>query len=188
MAATEIRTASGALRLDSLSHLALPVRDLDRAELFYTQVLGAAFVDRIEVEERPPIRSYRSRLDVRWGPVDLQLYRQPYGDPTIEQAHPHYAFTTRGRLIDSWIDHFSSWGIPSVLVCRQHGKVGMGDICSVELYFLDPDSNPLELDSDDYIFSERVVWAPYDHFPLAYHSGNWWEAHKHRFTPGKPKS
>ena len=116
-------TASG-LRLDSLSHIALPVRNLDRAELFYIQVLGAKFVDRVDVPNMPPERNYASRLDVRWGVVDLQLYKQPYGEPTIDQAHPHHAFTTRGRMIDQWVDHFASWGIPSVVVCRQHGKVG----------------------------------------------------------------
>ncbi len=184
MAISEQNQATG-LRLDSLSHVALPVRDLDRSELYYTQVLGAKFVDRVDVKQTPPITSYESHLDVQWGPVDLKLFKQPFGEPTIEQAHPHYAFTTKGPMIDKWVDHFTSWGIPSVIVCRQHGKVGMGDKCAVELYFLDPDGNPLELDARDYIFSERVVWAPYDHYPLLYHGGEWWEEHKSRFKPTK---
>lgn len=181
IAQNETLTAGG-LRLDSLSHIALPVRNLDRAELFYTQVLGAKFVSRLDVEQMPPIRNYESRLDVRWGPVDLLLYKQPFGEPTIEQAHPHYAFNTKGWMVDKWVDHFASWGVPSVIVCRQHGKVGMGDKCSIELYFLDPDGNPLEMDSNDYTFSERVVWAPYDHYPLVYEGSIWWNEHKNRFV------
>ena len=182
IAPSEALAARG-LRLDSLSHIALSVRDLDVSELYYSQVLGATFVERVDVPNMPPARNYASRLDLRWGVVDLQLFKQPFGEPTIEQAHPHHAFTTRGRMIDPWVDHFASWGIPSVVVCRQHGKVGMGDQCAVELYFLDPDGNPLELDANDYIFSERVVWAPYDHFDLLYHGGRWWDGHKSRFTP-----
>jgi catechol 2,3-dioxygenase-like lactoylglutathione lyase family enzyme len=185
MAKIEQSPAIPKLRLDSFSHVALPVRDLDRAELYYAQVLGAKVLNRVDVQQTPPVKTYESHLDVRWGPVDLQLFKQPFGEPTIEQAHPHYAFTTRGSLVDRWVDHFTSWGIPSVIVCRQHGKVGMGDKCAIELYFLDPDGNPLELDADDYIFSERVVWAPYDHFSLLYHGGEWWEEHKHRFKPHK---
>ena len=186
IAQNESLTACG-LRLDSVSHIALPVRNLDRSELFYTQVLGAKFISRADVEQMPPIRNYESRLDVRWGPVDLLLYKQPFGEPTIEQAHPHYAFNTKGRMVDPWVDHFDTWGIPSVIVCRQHGKVGMGDKCSIELYFLDPDGNPLEMDSNDYIFSDRVVWAPYDHYPLVYEGSIWWNKHKGRFTPHASK-
>ena len=185
MAISEQSPAGAHLRLDSLSHVALPVRDLDRSELYYTQVLGAKFIERVDVKQTPPITTYESHLDVRWGPIDLQLFKQPFGEPTIEQAHPHYAFTTRGAMIDKWVDHFTSWGIPSVVVCRQHGKVGVGDKCSVELYFLDPDGNPLELDANDYIFSERVIWAPYDHWDVLYHGDRWWDEHKPRFTPHK---
>ena len=99
----------------------------------------------VDVEQAPPVRKYESHLDVRWGPIDLHLYKQPFGEPTIEQAHPHHAFNTKGWMVDKWVDHFAGWGIPSVVVCRQHGQVGMGDKCRIELYFLDPSGNMLEL-------------------------------------------
>src|SRR5207237_2988966 len=98
IAENEALTGRG-LRLDSLSHIALPVRNLDRSELFYTQVLGAKFVDRVDVQQIPPIRSYESHLDVQWGPVDLLLYKQPLGEPTIEQAHPHHALNTERSMV-----------------------------------------------------------------------------------------
>ena len=179
---TDSTPSTNPLRLDSLSHIALPVRNLDRSELFYTQVLGSEVIDRIDVEQMPPERRYESHLDVRWGPIELRLYKQPFGEPTIEQAHPHHAFNTNGWMVDKWIDHFASWGVPSVIVCRQHGQVGMGDKCRIELYFLDPDGNPLEMDVDDYVFSERVVWAPYDHYKLVYKGSKWWAEHKDRFV------
>jgi len=177
--------ATARLRLDSLSHIALPVRDLDRSEFFYTRVLGATFIRRVEIPASIPPQRYDSRLEVRWGPIDLQLFRQPFGERSIQADHPHHAFTTRGSQIDRWQDLFTSWGIPSDIVCRQHGQKGMGDVCSVELYFMDPDGNSLELDADDYVFSERVVWAPFDQWDLVYNPSQWWESHKHTFTARK---
>ena len=179
-----------ALRLDSLSHFTLPVHDLDRSEFFYTEILGATFVHRSDPDRVARGLSHAPQVHVRWGPIDISLFHQRYGEPTIDQAHPHHAFTTKPQMVDTWVDHFASWGIPSVVVCRQHGRraeIKMGDPCTIELYFLDPDGNPLELDATDYPFSERVVWAPYDHFDLLYHGGRWWKEHKHRFSPQMPE-
>lgn len=176
MATTEaqVRSIPG-LRLDSLNHFSLPVTNLDAAELFYTEVLGGQF-----------IRRDGSDLWVRWGPVDVRLNRQKYGEPTIAQAHPHHAFTTGGSIVHQWQDHFASWSIPSVIVCRQHDRrptMKGGDPCAVEVYFLDPDGNPLELDARDCPFSERVIWAPYDHFDVLYNGHHWWAEYKNRFKP-----
>jgi catechol 2,3-dioxygenase-like lactoylglutathione lyase family enzyme len=187
MAATQqdVLTMRG-LRLDSLSHLTLPVRDLDRSEFFYTEILGAKFIHRSDPDRVARGLAHNLQVHVRWGPVDISLFHQPYGEPTIDQAHPHHAFTTKGHMIDRWVDHFTSWGIPSVVVCRQHGRkaeIKNGDQCAVELYFLDPDTNPLELDARDYPFSGRVIWAPYDHWDVLYHGGRWWDGHKHHFAP-----
>jgi len=184
MAATQDQraTATG-LRLDSLRCFTLPVRNLDRSELFYTQVLGAKVVRRIENVEINRDLGVYPQLDLRWGDLDLSLVSQPYGEPTIIQSHPHHAFTTKGALVDTWQEHLTSWGIPSVIVCRQHGQKGIGDVCAIEQYFLDPDGNPLELDANDYVFSERVVWAPYDHFTLIYNGSTWWEKYKSHFKP-----
>lgn len=191
MAATQEQIlTTRVLRLDSLSHFTLPVRDLDRSEFFYTEVLGATFVHRSDPERVARGFAHSLQVHVRWGPADISLFRQPFGEPTIEAAHPHHAFTTKGSMIDRWVDHFASWGIPSVVVCRQHARrseIKMGDGCVVELYFLDPDGNPLELDASEYPFSERVIWAPYDHWDVLYHGGRWWQQHKHRFVPHTPQ-
>jgi len=178
MTATQDPAASTGVRLDSLRLFSLPVENLDRAELFYTQVLGAQLLGREEPEQVVRELAVYPKLHVRWGIIDVELVRQPWGEPTLDQAHPHHAFTTKGSQIDKWQDHLASWGIPSVIVCRQHGQKSIGDSCSVELYFHDADGNPLELDANDYTFSERVIWAPYDHWDIEYHGGRWWEQHK----------
>jgi catechol-2,3-dioxygenase len=172
MAATQeqVRSVPG-LKLDSLSYFSLPVYNLDVAELYYTQVLGAELVSRDDQE-----------IKVKWGPVDITLHLQKYGEPTIVQAHPHHAFTTTGAQVHQWKEHFASWGVPSVIVCRQHDRratIQKGDPCAIELYFLDPDGNPLELDARDCPFSDEIVWAPYDHFDILYHGHRWWDDHKH---------
>ncbi len=173
MAATEaqVRSIPG-LRLDSLNYFSVPVTDLDMAEHFYTQVLGAQLVRRDEND-----------VWVKWGPVDVRLNRQKFGEPTIAQAHPHHAFTTQGSKVYQWQEHFASWGVPSIIVCRQHDKratIKNGDPVTIELYFLDPDGNPLELDAHDVPFSDKVVWAPYDHFDILYNGHHWWKEQKAR--------
>jgi catechol 2,3-dioxygenase-like lactoylglutathione lyase family enzyme len=186
MAATQdqVLTTRG-LRLDSLSHFTLPIRDLDRSEFFYTEVLGADFIHRSDPDRVAKGLAHSLQVHVRWETVDISLFQQKGGEPTIEQAHPHHAFTIPGSMIDGWQDHFASWGIPSLIVCRQHGRkaeIKPGDRCPVELYFLDPDGNPLELDASDYPFSDRVIWAPYDHWDVLYHGDRWWAQHKDRFV------
>ncbi|MEA2639670.1 MAG: hypothetical protein QOF51_1064 [Chloroflexota bacterium] len=185
MAVTQDRVEAGtALRLDSVRRFSLPVSNLDRAELFYTHVIGAKFLRRTEPAQVSREEAAYPELHVNWaGIFDVQLVKQGWGEPTLRQAHPHHAFSTKGSQIDRWQDHLKSWGVPSVIVCRQHGKKGLGDVCSVELYFHDPDGNPLELDANDYIFSERTIWAPYDHADIEYHGSHWWDEHKGLFTP-----
>lgn len=182
----EQKTATGVLRLDSLSHFTLGVRNLDRAEFFYTTVVGAKFAHRSDPDRVKRGLAHGLQVHVRWGDIDISLFDQGFGEPTIDQAHPHHAFTTKGSLIDKWVDHFASWDIPSVVVCRQHGRkdsIKIGDPCAVELYFLDPDGNPLELDARDYPFSERVIWAPYSHWDVLYDGDTWWEKRRARFAP-----
>ena len=36
------------------------------------------------------------------------------------------------------------------------------------------------------VFSERVIWAPYDHWDVLYHGDRWWDEHQQRFVPHKP--
>jgi len=176
MAATQeqVRSIPG-LKLDSLSYFSLPVYNLDIAELYYTQVLGAELVSRDD-----------KALKVRWGPVDITLALQKYGEPTIVQAHPHHAFTTGGNQVYGWQEHFASWGVPSVIVCRQHDRrptIKDGDPCTIELYFLDPDGNPLELDAHEVPYSDKIVWAPYDHWDVLYNGHHWWSEHKDLLKP-----
>src|SRR5581483_2747467 len=94
------------LRLDSMSYFTLPVRNLDRAEAFYTKVLGAKVVGRFEPEKADPQKGIFPRLDLRWGTLDLSLVRQGFGEGTIIQAHPHHAFTVKGSQVEPWQDHF----------------------------------------------------------------------------------
>jgi catechol 2,3-dioxygenase-like lactoylglutathione lyase family enzyme len=118
--------------LKRLDHFGVDVSDLDRAERFYTEVLG------MSVEMRLPDQ----RL-LRYGDGNCALFRKPdraAADPSII-ANPlgksHHAFEVPWEDLDAARRLFAEQGVP------HHAPVDWGDHHC--LYFLDPDGNLLEL-------------------------------------------
>ena len=115
-----------------LDHFGVDVRDLDRAELFYTDVLGMSVVMRLPDQ----------RL-LRYGDGNCALFLKPDRAPadpaTIE--HPlgksHHAFEVSKEELERATGLFAERGIP------YHAPIDWGDHDCV--YFLDPDGNLLEL-------------------------------------------
>ena len=115
-----------------LDHFGVDVSDLDRAERFYTDVLG------MTVEMRLPDQ----RL-LRYGDGHCALFlrpdRVPGGLEQIENplGKSHHAFEVSWEDLEGGRRLFASRGIP------HHAPIDWGDHDC--LYFLDPDGNLLEL-------------------------------------------
>ena len=115
-----------------LDHFGVDVADLDRAERFYTGVLGMSVVMRLPDQ----------RL-LRYGDGNCGLFLKPdrlSPDPTLIE-HPlgksHHAFEVPWEELERARRLFSERGIP------HHAPINWGDHDCV--YFLDPDGNLLEL-------------------------------------------
>src|SRR5438270_919233 len=112
------------LELDSLDRFTLPVRDLARAELFYTHVLGGDVLERgaseIEREDHP---ATRIRL---CNGVDVMLVQQFYGWLPVDSSNPHWGFAIAGADVDQWVEHLTEWRVPSALLFREADQEEMG--------------------------------------------------------------
>lgn len=121
------------MRVLELDHIGLDVSDLDRAERFYTEVLGLAVAQRLG----------RHQVVLRCGGLMLALFARTDLPPRVTDrienplGKGHHAFNV------SWVDFqnarqsFAGHGTPT------YGPVDWGDHDC--LYFLDPDGNLLEI-------------------------------------------
>ena len=120
------------IRVRRLDHFGVDVSDLERAERFYTEVLGMV------VDMRLPDQ----RL-LRYGDGACALFLKPDRVPgSLEQIHnplgkSHHAFEVSWEDLDAALRLFAERGIP------HHAPIDWGDHHC--LYFLDPDGNLLEL-------------------------------------------
>lgn len=140
----------------AVDHVTLPILDMARAERFYVGVLGAELLERFDADTFLKYRPDRAgeladprnsplHLSVRFGPGPrVDLFMQSYGQPAIEQAHPHLAFAVDGNDLDAVQAHLVSAGIP-VDGPRRLGPPGQASI-----YFFDPFGNKLEFTTMDY--------------------------------------
>jgi catechol 2,3-dioxygenase-like lactoylglutathione lyase family enzyme len=140
----------GSLKLGKVDHFTIPVHDLERAREFYCNVLGAAYLMRVDDETfrrfgRPPapnggegahhvsvFMSDSTRID---------LFLQSRGAGAPELGHPHYAFTVAPRNLLKWKRRLAGAGIPI------DGPLQLGPPGQASLYFNDPFGNHLELTS-----------------------------------------
>jgi catechol-2,3-dioxygenase len=120
------------LNLERLDHFGIDVSDLQRAEEFYTKVLGMTVEMRL-----------RDQILLRYGDGNCALFLKPdraAPDPAVIR-HPlgksHHAFRVRRTVLAVAAQLFSERGVP------YHAPIDWGDHDC--LYFLDPDGNLLEL-------------------------------------------
>jgi catechol 2,3-dioxygenase-like lactoylglutathione lyase family enzyme len=157
--------------LDGVDRFTLPVRDLAKAALFYTQVLGGDVVERDALE-----MGDRSRPAVRvrmCNGVDVVLVQQWYGWLPVDSTNPHWGFTIPGADIDTWVEHLKEWQVPSALVFREDDLEKIGVPTRAELHFLDPDGNQIELVAWDYPMNDRAWRGQYDSWGLPYNYREW---------------
>lgn len=136
--------------MHSLSHITLPVGDLDVAERFYVGLLGFEVERRVDREAFLRFRPDRaSELDAVNSPlhlalkieggVSLDLFLQKGLERTRPRPHPHFAFAVSPKSLE---EHRGSLVAANVNV---DGPRRLGPPGQASLYFTDPWGNHLEL-------------------------------------------
>ncbi len=124
------------MQLDGIHHFAFNVQNMDRAEKFYTDVLG------FKVSRRYPGALRHTELDA--GNVVLALFEVPDLDQSEAlnrlsgEGFLHFAFQTPRERFCTVVEELKGKG-----VVIDHGPIVLGSGESV--YFKDPDGNPLEI-------------------------------------------
>ena len=138
-----------------VDHVTVPVLDMDQAERFYVDTLGAELLERFDAELFAKYRPDRVdeltngnsplHVSVRFGAGPrIDLFLQHYGQPATEQPHPHIAFELDGNDLDAVKAHLQSAGIPV------DGPRRLGPPGQASLYFMDPFGNKLEFMTNAY--------------------------------------
>jgi len=123
------------MKLDGVHHIGVNVLDIDRAENFYTDVLGFWVVKRYEEEIR--------HLMLDTGSATLHLFESPdlHMENTIdclsERGYAHIAFGTNREHFLEIIDELKKKNV----VFRGPLILGQGE----SVHFKDPDGNHLEI-------------------------------------------
>jgi len=128
------------MKLQGIDHIALNVSDLDRAEKFYTEVLGFEVTRRFS-------RGLR-HLMLATGNAAIALFESPDLDarPALRQlsetGYQHLAFKADREQFDAMIRELAARN-----VVIDSGPVRRGD--GESIYFNDPDFNHLEIHCAD---------------------------------------
>lgn len=138
---------ASATRIRGLDHATVPVRDQFTAARFYACVfnaeidhVGRRFLERCPPEVKQdlgPTRNLGMGVEICDGVV-LALFEQDFGQPQLEQGHPHHAFAIGSDELDLWLAQLRYWGVP-------HFAYGRARESTVSVYFNDLDGNHLEL-------------------------------------------
>lgn len=115
-------------KLGTFNHASIPVRDLEEAKRFYTEVLGGA----VTLEPAPGF------AEVRLGGAIIGLSQQKSGWTGRDAEYPHYAFTMAAEDFYPFIERLTTHGVPTHQPWTRHGVEAL-------MYFRDPSGNLLEL-------------------------------------------
>jgi len=124
-----------------IDHIVLRVRDLDRAETFYRDLLGCEVVRRRDDLGLRHLRAGASMIDLV--SVDGKLGARGGAAPGIEARNvDHVCLRIEPFDETAIIDHLAARGLaPHAPASNNFGAEGDGP----SLYFDDPDGNTLEL-------------------------------------------
>ena len=126
------------VQLNGISHFALNVRNMERAEKFYTEVLGFPVLMRTQT------KAGQQHIEVDAGNVAIALFESP--DLDLEAAHKtmtedgylHFAFDGSYERYDATLQGLKEAGVELDGKPRDWGK-------SISIYFQDPDGHQLEI-------------------------------------------
>ena len=126
------------IKLNGLDHFALNVKDMKRAENFYTQVLGFPVIHRTETN------AGLKHIEVDAGNVAIALFESPDLDlktthkTMTDDGYLHFAFGSSYDQFDATMQALKKDGVIMDGEPRDWGK-------SVSVYFRDPDDHQLEI-------------------------------------------
>ena len=126
------------LQLQGISHYGLNVRDMARAENFYTRVLG------FPVIMRTATKAGLQHVEVDAGNVAIALFESPELDLTAaqktmtEDGYLHFAFAGDYSRFDEILKSLKDSGVAMDGEPRDWGS-------GVSVYFRDPDGHQLEI-------------------------------------------
>jgi catechol 2,3-dioxygenase-like lactoylglutathione lyase family enzyme len=128
MAQTEQATSSSSgFKATGFAHITVPVRDLDEAKRFYTQVLGGTLI-----HERPAFAG----VDIAG--LHSGFSQQERGWTAHDAEFPHIAFFVSGEDFLSVKEHLEAHGVSTHQPWTRFGS-------EVQMYFRDPSGNLLEI-------------------------------------------
>ena len=119
------------LKVEKIYHMGIPVNDIDRAQAFYTKVLGMEFMDRVGSNQK---------LDrLRCGGDTVVLFERPREhawDPIAQDGVAHQAFEMDLSTYDEALETIKEMGLFRTVEDRESGNT---------IYLFDPEGNHLEL-------------------------------------------
>ncbi|GJL79467.1 MAG: fosfomycin resistance glutathione transferase [Nitrospinaceae bacterium] len=127
------------MKLDGIHHIALNVKDLDRAERFYTEVLGFKVTHRFSKGLRHLMLDTGNAAIALFEAPDLDVKEAM--DQLSEKGYLHLAFKIHRDRFPSIIEELKKNN-----VVIDGGPVKRGD--GESIYFNDPDHNHLEIHCD----------------------------------------
>lgn len=128
------------MKLDGIHHIALNVKDLDRAERFYTEVLGFQVTHRFSKGLRHLMLDTGNAAIALFEAPDLEV--KDAMDQLSEKGYLHLAFKIHRDRFPAILEELKNHN-----VAIDGGPVKRGDGESV--YFNDPDYNHLEIHYDN---------------------------------------
>ena len=119
------------LKVEKVYHVGIPVNDIDRANAFYTKVLGMEFMDRVGSDQK---------LDrLKCGPDTVVLFERPAPhswDPIAQDGVTHQAFEMNISTYEQAVMEIKEMGLFRKVEDRESGNT---------IYLFDTEGNHLEL-------------------------------------------